>query len=102
VINDAQASAAPPVRGDNPDPPVRVPAPAIPGISIGADLAMAVIQRIFEGGLALESAASLLDGPLATAVLRALDGLDQLVHDIRSAVFAPRSRPVTSPPQHAH
>jgi hypothetical protein len=77
-------------------------AAAAPGISISAGLAMAVIQRIFEAGLALESAASLLDGPLATVVLRALDGLDQAVHDIRSAVFAPRSRPVTSPPQHAH
>jgi hypothetical protein len=74
---------------------------AAPHTGISADVATAVIHRIFEAGLALESAAGLLDGPMVTLVLRALDDLDQLVHDIRNAVLNARTRPMTPPPQEA-
>lgn len=101
VLDDGPASAALPVRGDTPDLPTQGHAWTAPDIRISADHAMAVIHRIFEAGLALESAASLLDGPLATLVLRALDDLDQLVHHIRSAVLAQQTHPATPPPHEA-
>ena len=101
VIDDGPASAALPVRGETPDLPAQGHPVAAPAISISADHAMTVIHRIFEAGLALESAVSLLDGPLATLVLRALDDLDQLVHHIRSAVLEQRTHPATPPPQEA-
>ena len=87
-----------------PIPPICLPKrpPGLPpDLRISTDHATAVIHRIFEGGLALESAASLLDGPLAILVLHALDDLDQLVHHIRSAVFEQRTHPVTPPPHEA-
>ncbi|HYA50454.1 MAG TPA: hypothetical protein VEG33_04730, partial [Streptosporangiaceae bacterium] len=65
----------------------RMHAPAALPAGISAELAMAVVHRIFEAGLALQSAASLLPGPAATLVLRVLDDLDQLVRDIRNAAF---------------
>ena len=60
---------------------------------------MAVVNRIFEAGLALQSAASLLEGPMATVILRALDDLDRLVRQIRSAVLEPRGRSTDPPHQ---
>ena len=54
---------------------------------------MAVVHRVFQAGLALESAASLLDGPMVTVLLRVLDDLDQLVHDIRNAVLRAADSP---------
>jgi hypothetical protein len=59
---------------------------------------MAAVRRIFEAGLALESAAGLLEQPLASPVLRALADLDQLVNQIRSMVFEPRPRAAAVPP----
>jgi hypothetical protein len=101
VIDDGQASAALPKRGDTRDPPAEALARAAPDIRISTDLAMAVIHRIVEAGLALESAASLLGGPMAASVLRTINDLDHVVHDIRSAVFEPRTRPATPLPYEA-
>jgi hypothetical protein len=101
VMDDGRARVPLPARDDPPDPPAQAHPRAAPHTGISADVAMAIIHRIFEAGLALESAAGLLDGPMVTLVLRALDDLDQLVHDIRNAVLNARTRPMTSPPQEA-
>ena len=63
---------------------------------ISAELATAAVHRIFQAGLALESAASLLRGPAATQVLRVVDDLDRLVRSIRDAVLQPPGRPATA------
>jgi hypothetical protein len=97
VIGSGRAGAALPAPGDTADAPAQVrPGPAL-DVSPSPDLAVAVVNRIFEAGLALESAASLIEGPMATVILRAVDDLDQLVHQIRGAVFEPRGRS-TGPP----
>jgi hypothetical protein len=101
VIDDGPAGASPPVHADTPDLPAHAPARAAPHLKISTDHATAAIHRIFAAGLALQSAASLLDGPPALLVRHALDDLDQLVHHIRSAVFEQRTHPVTPPPHAA-
>jgi hypothetical protein len=60
---------------------------------------MAVVHRIFEAGLALESAASLLDAPMVTLVGRVLDDLDRLVRDIRDEALRPPIVPRPRPAQ---
>ena len=67
------------------------------GASIGTDLATAVTDRIFAAGLALESAASMLDGPMAAMILRVLDDLERMVEQTRSAAIQQQA-PSTSPP----
>jgi hypothetical protein len=108
VIGDGWAGAALPAPGGIADQPTQVrPGPAS-DVSLTPDIAMAVVNRIFEAGLALESAASLLEGPMATVILRALDDLDQLVRQIRSAVLEPRGHSMdlptsrTDPPELQH
>lgn len=71
------------------------PRAALPA-GISAELAMAVVNRIFQAGLALEAAARLLPGSAATPVLRVLDDLDQLVRDIRNAALKSPPPPTTS------
>lgn len=101
VIGDGRAGTALPAPGGTADQPARVlPGPA-PDVGLTPGLATAAVNRIFQAGLALESAASLLDGPMATVILRALDDLDHLVRQIRSAIPAPRS-PATDPPRQPH
>jgi hypothetical protein len=97
VMDDGQARVPLPAR----DPPAQAHAQADLHTGISADAAMAVIHQIFQAGLALETAASLLDAPMVTLVLRILDDLDQLVRDIRSTVLRPRTRPMTPPPEQA-
>ena len=97
VIEDGRGAAPPPVRSDTADPPAQARAPAPVSVSISTDRALAVIGRIFAAGLALESAASLLQEPLASVVLHAIDDLDQLVNQIRSMVFEPPARPAAPP-----
>jgi hypothetical protein len=99
VTEGGQASAALPVPGHPPGPPAPGRPGAAPGIN--AERAMAVINRIFEAGLALESAASMLEGPLATLAQRAVDDLDQLVRQIRDAVYGSQTRPADPLPPHA-
>jgi hypothetical protein len=62
-----------------------------PGAAITTDLASAVVDRIFRAGLILQSAAGLSDGPTAVRLQRAVDELDDLVRDIRNAVFNPHA-----------
>ena len=101
VLDDGQARVQLPARDETGDPPARAGPPAAWHGAISAEVAMAVVHRVFQAGLALESAASLLDGPMVTVLLRVLDDLDQLVHDIRNAVLKLRTRPMTPPPQEA-
>ncbi|HYA52696.1 MAG TPA: hypothetical protein VEG33_16170 [Streptosporangiaceae bacterium] len=76
-----------PVAGDARGPVARHHTRAALPAGISAELAMAAVHRIFQAGLALESAASLLPGPAATLVLGVVDDLDQLVRGIRDAVL---------------
>ncbi|MGE5287172.1 MAG: hypothetical protein ACM3ML_08230 [Micromonosporaceae bacterium] len=98
VLDDGPAGAAPLARGDAAGLPAPENIAAAPGVRMSPDQAMSTIQRIFEAGMALESAASLLDGPLATLALHAMDDLDQLVHHIRSAILKQQDR-TTAPPE---
>jgi len=58
-----------------------------PGGGMTVDLASALVHRIFGISLALESVAGLADGPAAAWLQRAIGELDDLIRDIRSAVF---------------
>jgi hypothetical protein len=99
VIGDGRVGAALPAVGDSGDQPAQVrPGPA-PDVRLTPDLTLAVVNRIFEAGLALESAASLLEGPMVTVILRVIDDLDQLVRQIRSRALEPRGRLTDSPHQ---
>lgn len=64
-----------------------------PGGGMTVDLASALVHRIFGIGLALESVAGLADGPAAARLQRAIGELDDLIRDIRSAVFEARQFP---------
>jgi hypothetical protein len=99
VMDDGQARVPLPVRAGNGDPPA--PASSRPAVhtAISADIALAVVRRIFEAGLALESAVGLLDAPMATLALRILDDLDQLVRNIRDEVFKSQAPPLPPPPE---
>jgi hypothetical protein len=98
VIEDDRITMAPPQPGDAGNPPARAPLPADPNFHLSADLAAGAVHRVFEAGLALQSAVGLLDGPLAALAHRALDDLDQLIGHIRSAAFEQQTRPATPPP----
>jgi hypothetical protein len=97
VIGDGEASAALASPRAAADQPAQVNALAASDVAISADRAAAVVNRLFEAGLALESAASRLEGPLAAAVVRVVDDVDQLVRRIRKAVFESRAQPGDPP-----
>ncbi len=63
----------------------------LPGAAITSDFASAVVNRVFRVGLILQSAAGLADGSAAVRLQRAVDELDDLVRDIRDAVFNPHA-----------
>jgi len=69
---------------------------AAPVASISTDMAAAVTDRLFAAGLALESAASMLDGPMAAMILRILDDLERLVEQTHDATI--RRQPSAMPP----
>jgi hypothetical protein len=98
VIGHGRVDGVPPMHADLRDPPAPAAAPADHGISIGPDVAMAAINRIFEAGLALESAASLLDGPLEGLAQHAITDLDELISRVRHAIFRQRAHLVDQPP----
>jgi hypothetical protein len=99
VIEDGQARAALASPRDAGGRPARVDALASSDVRISADRAMAVVNRLVEAGLALESAASLLEGPVAAAIVRAVDDLDELIRRIRDVVFESRAHPGDRPQQ---
>jgi len=96
---DGSAGGSPPTAGDPGDPLAQDHTRAALSAGLSAEMATAAVHRIFEAGLALEAAASLLPWPAVTLVLRVLDDLDQLVRDIRNAAVKPPARPV-APPRH--
>jgi hypothetical protein len=69
---------------------------AVSEVSISTDLATHVTDQILAAGVALESAASMLDGPMAAMILRVLDDLERLIGQIHSAVI--QQAPSVSPP----
>jgi hypothetical protein len=65
-------------------------------VSISTGPATPVTDQILAAGVALESAASMLDGPMAAMVLRVLDDLERLIEQIHSAAI--QQPPSVSPP----
>lgn len=63
------------------------PAHIYAGTNVALDLAGMVVDRLFGAGLTLQSAADVADGPAADRLRRAVDELDAIIHDLRSAVF---------------
>lgn len=59
------------------------------------DVVTVLVHRLFGVGLVLESAAGLAHGPVVARLQDAVDELDAVIRDVRSAVFAPRFRPGT-------
>ncbi len=76
-----------------------VAGPAEPVVTVAANsgtrVAEVVVQRVFDVGLSLAAASSLLDGPAATRVQQAIDDLDDLIRDVRTVTFGglPPGRP---------
>ncbi len=101
AVIDGDPAERSPMPGDARDPLAREQTRAAPPAGISAELAMAAVHRIFQAGLALESAASLLPGGTATQILGAVDDLDRLVRDIRDAVLNPPDRRTDPPPHEA-
>jgi hypothetical protein len=73
-------------------PPERAPAwPVSAGpLAALADIADPLIHRLFRVGLALE-ASGLAAGPAGTRLEAAMDELDAIIRDVRTAVLASRS-----------
>ncbi len=73
---------------DRPHPPTR----ATPAADEPADAVSGLVHRLFGIGLTLESAAGLAGGPVRDRLQHAVDELDAVIRDIRSAVFADQIR----------
>jgi len=54
---------------------------------IGRDLHDTVIQRLFALGMSLQSAERLVTGPVAERIEQVVDGLDDVIRDIRETIF---------------
>lgn len=54
---------------------------------IGRDLHDTVIQRLFALGMGLQSAERLVSGPVAERIEHVVDGLDEVIRDIRETIF---------------
>jgi PAS domain S-box-containing protein len=54
---------------------------------IGRDLHDTVIQRLFALGMSLQSIERLASGPVAERIEAAVDGLDEVIRDIRETIF---------------
>jgi len=54
---------------------------------IGRDLHDTVIQRLFALGMSLQSIERLAAGPVAERIEAAVDGLDEVIRDIRETIF---------------
>lgn len=72
---------------DRPDTPARA-TPLGPAADEPADAVSGLVHRLFGIGLLLESAAGLAGGPARVRLQHAVDELDAVICDIRSAVFA--------------
>jgi signal transduction histidine kinase len=66
---------------------------------IARDLHDLVIQRLYATGMSLQGSVSLIATPeVADRVSRAVDALDETIHEIRSSIFALQARPQTGVP----
>jgi PAS domain S-box-containing protein len=54
---------------------------------IARDLHDTVIQRLFGLGMGLQSVQRLATGPVAERIERVVDGLDEVIHEIRETIF---------------
>ncbi len=79
---DAMSSADPADRA--PDCPAFPAAPAAAVLDVAADL----VNRLFSVGLSLASATSLVNGAAGARLEEAIDDLDAIINDVRSAIFA--------------
>lgn len=92
----APAHAAPTAHGGPAAPAPSPDGPAWGGGDITPELAGDLVQRIFEAGLQLSSASSLVGGgPAGERLAAAVTALDLIVRDVRLAVF---SRSAPQPP----
>ena len=53
------------------------------------DVAALMVHRLFGIGLVLESASGLADGPVAARLQHAVDELNAVIRDVRTAAFGP-------------
>ena len=61
-----------------------------------AATAHSVIERVFTISMSLAACAEMIDGVAATRVMSAIDGLDQVISELRSVAFdRSESHPVT-------
>jgi signal transduction histidine kinase len=61
---------------------------------IARDLHDLVIQRLYATGMSLQGTVSLIAAPVAAdRVTRAVDALDETIHEIRSSIYALQARP---------
>ncbi len=66
---------------------------------IARDLHDLVIQRLYATGMSLQGTISLIATPdVAGRVSRAVDALDETIHEIRSSIFALQARPEVATP----
>jgi hypothetical protein len=74
---------------DRAETPTRVVSPAAGDDPV--DVATFLVHRLSGVGLALESASGLADGPVAARLQHAVDELDAVIRDIRTAAFGSRT-----------
>jgi two-component system, NarL family, sensor histidine kinase DevS len=66
---------------------------------IARDLHDLVIQRLYATGMSLQGTVSLIGAPAAAdRVTRAVDALDETIHEIRSSIYALQARPQAAVP----
>lgn len=78
----AARSGSRPGRAEPPAPPAAFP----PGPA-WADMADLLVHRLFGVGLAVQSASALADGPVTARLQQALDELDSIIRDTRTAAL---------------
>ena len=86
LANGAAPSAAASYRPE-PDVGLTGSGPDAGGAGSLTDMLGLVVHRLFGVGLELQSAASRADGPAAERLRRAIDELDNLIREVRSAAF---------------
>jgi hypothetical protein len=91
LMREASRAARSGSRPGGAEPPV--PPAAFPPGPAWPDLADLLVHRLFGAGLAVQSASALADGPVAARLRQALDELDSIIRDIRTAAFEPLAPP---------
>ena len=81
-------------RSEGPPPARAVPSlaasdSAAAGRDDLVDVAALMVHRLFGIGLVLESASGLADGPVAARLQHAVDELNAVIRDVRTAAFGP-------------